>query len=664
MIRQPTNIIVIILIFKFFLSASVLFCQTEAEENLLEHHHHEGSELIERLQSVRQNPFNLNRISLRKVMSLPFLTPFQARRIILERSQNGPFRSWSDLKKRLYFNDNLIRTIRPYFAISLSDIKTQDFIQFRSRFQQKLVKTWGFVNNNFLGSPYKVYHRILFNPNQNIKGGLLLEKDPGERRWDDHLVGFLESRIPRFKTRLLIGNFRTEFGQGLVLWGPYGFFKGADPVAPVKKRSQDILGYVYSDEIDYLTGIAAETNFRTFRITFLISSRNLDATLNSDGTARHIRTTGLHRTASEVASQDCLKETLLGGRVEHFWSDGVIGATGWWGRYSPPIRQDDLERYRFDFQGEYNSVVGIDYDLYFGRINFFGEIAQSQSRGIALIGSGILDIYRGFFLIVSYRRFDPQFQNPHSHSFGSDRVSNENGIYIGFKGRLTKMTHLSFYYDIFRKPWRTFTTPVPTSGEDLFFQVEQKCSPALLLKIRARFQHREVMEQSSSDPGLVINYLRDQYSYRYRLEVQYQPSPRIRLRSRWESVNVHYPPIRADIAVPFVQESGFLIYQDFWFRPFSNMTILARWISFDTDSYGSRIYEFEGDLPGVMNIRPLYGKGHRWYTLIRWQPFQNFNLGCKFSTTYHHGVTSWSSGYDRFEGNTEEKISVQVDIVL
>jgi hypothetical protein len=631
---------------------------------LFEHHRHQGSELIERLQSVRHNPFNLNRISLRKVMSLPFLTPFQARRLIKERSQNGPFRSWSDLQKRLFFNDDLIRTIRPYFTISLSDIRTQDFIQVRSRYQQKLVKTRGFVNNHFLGSPYKGYHRILFNPNQNIKGGLLLEKDPGENRWADHLVGFIQTRIPGIISHLVLGNFRAEFGQGLVLWGPYGFFKGADPVAPAKKRSHGILGYVYSDEIDYLTGIAAETNFQTFRITFLASHRSLDATLNSDGTARHIRTTGLHRTASEVAARDCLKETLTGGRIEHFWSDGVIGATGWWSRYSLPVKQTDPERYRFDFQGEYNRVVGIDYDLYFDRINLFGEIAQSRSRGIALIGTGILDVYRDFSLIVSYRRFDPQFQNPHSHSFGSEYVSNENGMYFGFKGKITSTTHLSMYYDMFRKPWRTYSIPAPTSGDDLFFQVEQNYSPAVRLKIRARFQRGEGMEKSPSDQGLIINYLRNRYSYRYRFEFQYQPSFRMRLRSRLESVRIHYPPIRSDIAVPSVRESGFLIYQDFWFRPFSNMTILARWISFDTDSYDSRIYEFEGDLPGVMNIRPLYGKGHRWYVLIRWRPFRNFSLGCKFSATHHYGVTSWGSGYDRFEGDTQEIISIQADIRL
>ena len=662
--QQSIDRIIFVLIPLFALSASGLFCQTETEEILLEHHHHEGTELIERLQSMRLNPINLNRVSLRKLMSLPFLTPFQARRSIEERSQNGPFRSWFDLKNRLNFSDDLIRTIRQYFTISLSEIKTKDFIQFRNRYQQKLVETHGFVNNNFLGSPYKVYHRILFNPNQNINGGLLLEKDPGERRWDDHLVGFLETRISRINSRLVMGTLRAEFGQGLVLWGPYGFFKGADPVAPVKKRSQVILGYVYSDEIDYLTGIAAETKFRSLRITFLASRRSLDATLNSDGTARHIRTTGLHRTASEITSQDYLKETLTGGRIEHFWSNGVIGATGWWGRYSQPIRQPDLERYRFDFRGEYNKVIGIDYDLYFGRINLFGEIAQSQSRGIALIGNGMIDIDSNFSIIVSYRRFDPQFQNPHSHSFGSDRVSNENGMYIGFKGKLTKTTNLSFYYDIFRKPWRTYSSPVPTSGDDLFFQVEQKCSPALRLKIRTRFQRGEIKEQRPLDQGLMINYLQNRYSYRFRFEILYQPSHRIRSRSRWESVNVHYPQIRADIAVPSVRESGFLIYQDFWVRPFSTMTILARWISFDTDSYDSRIYEFEGDLPGVMNIRSLYGKGHRWYILVRWQPFQNYYLGCKFSTTCHHGLTSWGSGYDRFEGDTQEMVSIQADIKL
>jgi len=42
---------------------------------------------------------------------------------------------------------------------------------------------------------------------------------------------------------------------------------------------------------------------------------------------------------------------------------------------------------------------------------------------------------------------------------------------------------------------------------------------------------------------------------------------------------------------------------------------------FRTDSYATRIYEYEADLPGTVSIRPLYGSGWRGYAQVscRWQ---------------------------------------------
>ena len=52
----------------------------------------------------------------------------------------------------------------------------------------------------------------------------------------------------------------------------------------------------------------------------------------------------------------------------------------------------------------------------------------------------------------------------------------------------------------------------------------------------------------------------------------------------------------------------------------------SRWLvlhisRFRTDSYATRIYEYEADLPGTVTIRPLYGSGWRGYAQVscRWQ---------------------------------------------
>jgi hypothetical protein len=663
-VSESSNKLLIFTLLLIFGFITPLSSQTETEESLLEEQRNStASELLEQLQSLRRRPIDLNRVTLQKLQSLPILSPVQARNIIHERSQNGLFRSWSDFQKRMDLDNDQSIHLSPYFTVSHRKPVKKTFFRLRWRHLRRLQKTSGYESGTYLGSPWKGVQRASFSCGQVLRGGLLMEKDQGEPRWNDHLVGYMECKYLPCHTRLLVGNFRVEVGQGLVLWGPYGLSKGADPVAPVKKRSRGFVGYVTSDENRYLTGGAIEIKRNSLCLTLLTSRKWQDAALNSDGTVKSLTASGLHRTESEIDKKKRLKETLFGGRITRSWSWGTAGVTGWWSRYSKEIKRTDPFRYRFDFQGDQNHVFGLDVDLFFHRLNLSGEIAKCSSSGWALIGNSILDLGNASF-VVSYRRYDPNFQNPHSHSFGSDQVRNEEGFYFGLTVKITKSTQLRFYYDAFRKPWRTYYTPIPTRGDDLFVQLDKKFSPALAITLRARFRRGEKLETGTTSTGLARDLIQDRNHHLYRFVLQYRPSPRLKLRSRLETVNVSYPKIWGKISCPSHAETGLLIYQDLWIQPIPRLTITARWITFDTEAYDSRIYEFEGDLPGLLTIQPLYGKGSRWYLLLRYQTTRLLQLAAKFSSTTHEGVSSWGSGHDQLQGDTEHHLGVQVDLKL
>ena len=648
----------------FTIMVSPLFSQTEVEEKLLEEQGEKtASELLERLESLRNHPLNLNTATFKKLLTFPLLSPVQARMIILDRSQNGPFQSVANFRRRLNIDEDLWGRLSPYITISIKKPKKQNFIQLRWRHQTRLPKSSGYQTGKYLGSAWKGYQRVVLSMSHYLRGGLLIEKDPGEIRWNDHYVGYIETNHIPGLSKLLVGNFRIEVGQGLVLWGPYGLSKGANPLSPAKKHSRGIIGYTYADENNYLTGTAVETKIRNIRMLFLASRTPLDATLNSDGTVKSLPASGFHRTASEIDKKDRLHETVYGGRLTSSWSWGTIGVTGWWNRYSKRINKLDHTRYRFDFQGNHNSVIGLDCDLYSGRFNFSGEIVRSKSKGWALIANSIADLGKTSF-VISFRRFDPDFQNPHSHSFGSSQVNNEEGFYLGFTGKITPSTRVSIYYDLFRKPWRTYFTPVPTRGDDLLAQLEQKCSKSLTVTFRARFRRGETMGKGEAPSGRKVDILQNRIHGLFRCELQFRPTTRLRLRTRLETTIVSYPEMGVEITCPSHKETGLLLYQDIRVRLISQLTVSARWITFDTDSYDSRIYEFENDLPGVLTIRPLYGKGNRWYLLLRWETFRILRLTAKFISTLHEGVTYWGSGHDRIDGNADKEFRVQADLRL
>jgi len=636
---------------------SHLYAQGEIEEALLENQHEEASELLEHLLNLRQHPADLNRISLRTLLTYPFLSPFMVRNLIRDRSVNGPFQSWSDFQKRLDIQEYQLRVLRDYFTISLSHLTQGDPLQFRWHHQ---IPFKDLENSRYIGSPWKAYQRLTFDSGSHWRMGLLTEKDTGESRWNDHLVGYVEGRNLFHGSRLLVGNFRVETGQGLVLWGPYGLFKGADPASPLKKRPRGILGHSSTEETLYLSGIASEIHARSFRITAFVSSRSLDATLNEDGSVKHIRTTGLHRTVSEMAAMNRLHETLTGGRIEHTWNWGTVGMTGWKAQYSKNIDPNDPVRYYYDFRGDKNHVVGIDADLYLWRINLFSEVARSRSEGWAFIGNSIIDMGRSL-LVFSYRHFDPFFQNSRSHSFCTSDVSNEEGFYWGFRYTFSKQTRLSFYYDAYRRPWRTYSIPVPVRGDDLFIQVDQAWSSTVDLTLRARFNRRETMHEGFLNEDLTTSFLRDRQGRVSRIELRYRPMSVLSLKSRFETVALYYPESRGIVSHPATRESGFLFYQDIGFRPQSSVNISVRWIFFDTDSYDSRVYEFEGDVPGVLSIRPLYGKGHRGYIIFRWKIAKNLRFCLKGAVTFNNKAESWHSENYSASNNTHKQINIQFD---
>ena len=91
------------------------------------------------------------------------------------------------------------------------------------------------------------------------------------------------------------------------------------------------------------------------------------------------------------------------------------------------------------------------------------------------------------------------------------------------------------------------------------------------------------------------------------------------------------------------------------------LSVYGRIIFFQTDSFSSRIYEFENDLIGVMKNQPLWGDGIKWYLLIRYTPLKNLYISAKYSELYKPNEKFLGSGNNLIEGNLDNKISLQID---
>jgi hypothetical protein len=87
----------------------------------------------------------------------------------------------------------------------------------------------------------------------------------------------------------------------------------------------------------------------------------------------------------------------------------------------------------------------------------------------------------------------------------------------------------------------------------------------------------------------------------------------------------------------------------------------ARLAVFETDSYASSIYEFEDEVPGAYSNPALYGRGMRWYFILRYQPFSKWSLAAKYAQTIKDGIKFLGTGLDEIRGDSQTVMSIQLE---
>jgi hypothetical protein len=634
--------------------------QTDDEEAFLENREEsDATGWLDLFENLRKDPIDLNRASFEVLQSLPLISPAFARRVMDERKNNGPFNNWTDFIRRLYLNASYARVLQPYFQISdLKETGTRR-VDLRHRLSQSFPKSEGYRSGAYSGGPLHVYTRVKIQWGNRMSAGFLSEKDPGESRWNDHWVGFVEIRSTDGTYRVILGHFFMESGRGLVFWNPFGMAMGKDPLAPIRIRPRGVGGYLYAAEQKALQGAAIQKSLRFLQCTLLGSTSRLDGTVNPDGTIRGLSATGLHRTRSEIERHDSFAESLGGCRLTANSRWGSVGLTGLVSWYSRAIIPQDIDRYRYAFSGKRNWVSGLDWNVFWKNLHWSGEAAVCRSKGTAIL-SAFYGEWNRMDVVVSSRHFNADFQNPHA----ADEPQNETGWTVGFKTKTSRHSTFSLAFDLFHKPWRTYFIPLPTRGENLQVRFDRTVPRFFAISMKARIQLSEKMDAGRTESGKPLEMLRERLERQVRVDIRTAHVHGFLLKAACGFVYVHYPESPPPVLASLKTETGFLLLADIRYQYSRTFEAAARWSFFKTDSYDSGLYAYENDLPGVFYVPPCYGEGTRGYALVQWNPRKKLGLSVKYGRTIRYGVTFLGSGSESVPGNVEDTFGFQVDWML
>lgn len=710
---------IVVLIFVLFLSPLFSFGQDSLapfQENQMEdiadnlqNEEADLSDLTEILQGYRKNPINLNSTSKETLQSLGLLNDIQIANLLAHKEKYGDLISIYELQSIDGFDIATIRLIYPYVTtkpgLSYLSFRFKHMIlnsrrEVIIRGQQVLEEQRGFSaidsagltnspNSRYIGSPQRIYTRFRLTYGPHLSIGITAEKDPGELLFKKNLAnkypGYKEMVEQDLKNgfdfysahffvrgkglvkTIAVGDFQAGFGQGLITWSGIGGGKSSEGVN-IRRNAAGLRPHTSTDENLFMRGAGFTLGLKKFQLTALGSYKKIDANLSAPDTSifsdealvTSLQTSGYHSTVGELQDKQVLGEMIFGGNLAWKGTKFNAGITGMHMRYDPGLKRT-LELYnQFEFSGTSLTNLGFDYGWVLRNMNFFGETAISDNGGYAVLNGLMIAADPKLSFTILHRYYDKSYQGIRPSAFGeASKNNNEHGFYLGFNAKLSPAWTLSGYYDHFIFPWLKYQVSAPSQGSDLLTQLD--FTPNKKLGIYLRYRKRDRFKDLNVTDDLDYPVEVKQNSLRFNLS--YQLTKAFRIRTRVEYLFLEKP---GQMDAVLTEENGYLIYQDLIYKnPGKRFAGSLRYGIFQTDSYDSRLYTYENDVPGAWSIPALYYSGTRTYLNLSYDLAKGVELWMRASQTWYSNRDIISEGsLTEIKDNTKTELKAMLRLTF
>jgi hypothetical protein len=489
-----------------------------------------------------------------------------------------------------------------------------------------------YIENTFQGSPVKYYNRLLINTD-DVHFAMLQAKSAGEPLFFDQVSLHLELARPYVLSEdiqireLVLGDYSLSFGEGLAMQSGVLQMKSRDAILPASRRMSGLHSYLSSSAYRYFRGVTSTVDIGSFSITPFYSQRPVDATLTDSGTVSSVSYTGYHRTESELSRRNSISQESFGAHAGFDILRGDesylnISTIGYKSSYSKPLVSSDTLSTKF---------IGQDLSMYsiasvFATTSFSlrGEFARSNSdaaNASAAVLSGMALPFERTEVALQFRVLPENFISPFGSVFGdnADDAQNESGLYVGLRQRLGDEFTVQGYVDISKREDNEYDGSYIPSTQDyrLTFDFTSR-TKQLYLELDSRLRRREDVGRDSMN----ATYLYSGMKLSERLIASYQLTPELLLRARVGYIHYDEQEISDDGIACGIQAR---------YYPILSLMFETGLGFFSTDSYDSRVYLNESELPGAVSLTSLYGKGSRYYVLSRFTPLEGITFGGKVS---------------------------------
>ncbi|GAB3228238.1 helix-hairpin-helix domain-containing protein [Hymenobacter seoulensis] len=660
-----------------------LFAEIENDETPYE-------DLYETLLQYYQTPLNLNTATREELRGLLLFSETQITNLLEHRQRNGAFLSLYELQsvdgldlRTIYraapfitvVNTNMQASRGPLWQRVLHEDNNALFLRYERTLQSRKgydspdTVRGGLPATRYLGSPDKLLVRYRVSHSKDFSLGFTTEKDAGEQlAWDPatrrygadfHSAHLVLQERGRLKT-LALGDYQLQFGQGLLLSSGLSVGKGAETITTLRRSSVGVRPYSSVLENTFFRGAAATVALSsTVRATAFVSRKRIDASVQQaqDSLADFsefssgLLLTGFHRTPTELANRQVLRETVGGGNLSYASRSGDLqaGLTAIGTHFNKPLQRRDEPYNAYELRGQRTLALGANYSYVWRNLLLFGETARSSSGGLGTVNGLLASLAPAVDAAVLYRHYTPDFHTLYGNALSENsRNINESGLYLGLKLRPVARWEVSAYYDRFRFPWLRYQAGAPSTGHDWLVRVAFTPSKTNLLYLQLR-QRTKAYDADTLRPAPLLVPTRRQSLL---LFYDSSPLPILSLRTRLQGTEYREDEGPA--------RHGYVLAQDITLHPARRLRLSARYALFDTDDYDTRQYVFEQDVLYAFSIPVLSGQGTRTYVLAQVDINRHLTLWLRYADTHYRHQNTVGSGLDEIQGARRSEIKSQL----
>jgi len=593
-------------------------------------------EMLERMEELRNGARpNLNDLSYETAINILQLTDYQYYQLQLYIENFGQLYSIYEIPAINGFTEEDMRLLadraviapppkqRPTFRELMRASKSVVWL----RYGQVLERQDGYDTtrtNYYDGSPPHVQFRYDFSIRQNFGFRVAGEKDAGEqffrgkqKQGFDHYSGSVYARNIGMLKYAVLGDYRLNFGQGLVLGSSMMSGKGAG-VGGLRRFSDGIRPVATTNESQFFRGGAVTVG---------------NTNWSGSGFAGALTETDL---------------TAFGGALSYRRAQFSVGVQAIaYGEYgdSATIRekwQSLLHPNRLN--------ASVSYQVLVRKALLFGEVAVNEQGKPVVLQAALFPVTPVFQMAAQLRYYTTGYQSAMGSGFRTvSGDCGEGGAYLTGHLVLSRNVEADLFCDYYRLLWLSYQTDAPVQGMEAGASLTCRLPRKSVLYLR--YQWKSKPKNEGEDLHL------------HRLEEQC----RHRLRLQWTNTPLPYLNTKTEISMVLNKGTdatkrwykGFLMYQDValnFKKP--QLSVHLRIAYFDTDRYDERLYAYENDVYYAFTIGSYYYQGARAYLLLRYK-IQNFSVWFRISRTHYLKKTDISSGLTHIDKPHKTEIKVQ-----